>query len=279
MIKKCFAKINLSLDIISKRVDGYHNIDTLMARINLFDKLEINKTRDDKFSYQDNVDLGNLEDNLIYKAYEVMKSLAGKKATGIDVKLTKNIPVAAGLAGGSTNCAETMKALNELWELNLSNTDLMELGARLGADIPFFFLDRAARATGVGEVLEPFSIKTPLKVLLVNDGTSISSAHVYKKTKLFGHMDNDKLVRGLEEGSWTIVNEFENVMEDVVLKDFPHLVDIKKNILKHGALMSLVSGSGASIFGIFKDERTLDIAFEALKDSYKFVRKVDLIDD
>lgn len=279
MIKKCFAKINLSLDIISKRVDGYHNIDTLMARINLFDKLEINKTRDDKFSYQDNVDLGNVEDNLIYKAYEVMKSLAGKKATGIDVKLTKNIPVAAGLAGGSTNCAETMKALNELWELNLSNTDLMELGARLGADIPFFFLDRAARATGVGEVLEPFSIKTPLKVLLVNDGTSISSAHVYKKTKLFGHMDNDKLVRGLEEGSWTIVNEFENVMEDVVLKDFPHLVDIKKNILKHGALMSLVSGSGASIFGIFKDERTLDTAFEALKDSYKFVRKVDLIDD
>lgn len=279
MIKKCFAKINLSLDIISKRVDGYHNIDTLMARINLFDKLEINKTKDDKFSYQDNVDLGNVEDNLIYKAYEVMKSLAGKKATGIDVKITKNIPVAAGLAGGSTNCAETMKALNELWELNLSNTDLMELGARLGADIPFFFLDRAARATGVGEVLEPFSIKTPLKVLLVNDGTSISSAHVYKKTKLFGHMDNDKLVRGLEEGSWTIVNEFENVMEDVVLKDFPHLVDIKKNILKHGALMSLVSGSGASIFGIFKDERTLDIAFEALKDSYKFVRKVGLIDD
>ena len=279
MIKKCFAKINLSLDIISKRVDGYHNIDTLMARINLFDKLEINKTKDEKFSYQDNVDLGNLEDNLIYKAYEVMKSLAGKKATGIDVKLTKNIPVAAGLAGGSTNCAETMKALNELWGLNLSNTDLMELGARLGADIPFFFLDRAARATGVGEVLEPFSIKTPLKVLLVNDGTSISSAHVYKKTKLFGHMDNDKLVRGLEDGSWTIVNEFENVMEDVVLKDFPHLVDIKKNILKHGALMSLVSGSGASIFGIFKDERTLDIAFEALKDSYKFVRKVDLIDD
>lgn len=279
MIKKCFAKINLSLDIISKRVDGYHDIDTLMARINLFDKLEINKTKDEKFSYQDNVDLGNVEDNLIYKAYEVMKSLAGKKATGIDVKLTKNIPVAAGLAGGSTNCAETMKALNELWELNLSNTDLMELGARLGADIPFFFLDRAARATGVGEVLEPFSIKTPLKVLLVNDGTSISSAHVYKKTKLFGHMDNDKLVRGLEEGSWTIVNEFENVMEDVVLKDFPHLVDIKKNILKHGALMSLVSGSGASIFGIFKDERTLDTAFEALKDSYKFVRKVDLIDD
>lgn len=279
MIKKCFAKINLSLDIISKRVDGYHNIDTLMARINLFDKLEINKTKDEKFSYQDNVNLGNLEDNLIYKAYEVMKSLAGKKATGIDVKLTKNIPVAAGLAGGSTNCAETMKALNELWELNLSNTDLMELGARLGADIPFFFLDRAARATGVGEVLEPFSIKTPLKVLLVNDGTSISSAHVYKKTKLFGHMDNDKLVRGLEEGSWSIVNEFENAMEDVVLKDFPHLVDIKKNILKHGALMSLVSGSGASIFGIFKDERTLDIAFEALKDSYKFVRKVDLIDD
>lgn len=279
MIKKCFAKINLSLDIISKRADGYHNIDTLMARINLFDKLEIKKSNDDKFTYKSNIDLGNLEDNLIYKAYELMKNLAGDRATGISVNLTKNIPVAAGLAGGSTNAAETMKALNELWNLGLSKNKLMNEGAKLGADIPFFFLDRAARATGIGEILVPFSIKTPLKILLVNDGTNISSAHVYKNTKVFGHMDNEKIVNDLKKGEWSVVNCFENVMEDVVLRDFPHLVDIKENILNNGAIKSLVSGSGASIFGIFKDQESLDLAYKELKDSYSLVRKVALIDD
>lgn len=279
MIKKCFAKINLSLDIISKRVDGYHNIDTLMARINLFDKLEIKKSNDDKFTYKSNIDLGNLEDNLIYKAYDLMKNLAGDRATGISVNLTKNIPVAAGLAGGSTDAAETMKALNELWNLGLSKKELMNEGAKLGADIPFFFLDRAARATGIGEILAPFSIKTPLKILLVNDGTNISSAHVYKNTKVFGHMDNEKIVNDLKKGEWSVVTCFENVMEDVVLRDFPHLVEIKENILNTGAIKSLVSGSGASIFGIFKDEESLDLAYEEIKDSYSLVRKVALIDD
>lgn len=279
MIKKCFAKINLSLDIISKRADGYHNIDTLMARINLFDELEINKTSDGKFTYESNVKIGKIEDNLIFKAYELMKNLAGEKATGIRVKLTKNIPVAAGLAGGSTNAAETMKALNELWGIGLSKKELMEAGAKLGADIPFFFLERAARATGIGEILDPFSIKTPLKVLLVNDGTSIASAHVYKNTKLFGHIKTGEIAKSLSQGSWEFVEDFENVMEDVVLRDFPHLKAIKENLTNHGALKALVSGSGASIFGIFKDEKCLDMAYEGLKDSYNFVRKVDLIDD
>lgn len=279
MIKKCFAKINLSLDIISKRPDGYHNIDTLMARINLFDKLEIEKNSDGKFTYESNLNLGKVEDNLVFKGYEIMKNLAGDKATGIRVKLSKNIPVAAGLAGGSTNAAETMKALNELWGLGLSKKALMEEGAKLGADIPFFFLDRAARATGIGEILEPFRIKTPLKVLLVNDGTNIASAHVYKNTKLFGHINNIEIAKGLEEGSWAVVNDFENVMEDVVLRDFPHLKAIKENLIDKGAIKAIVSGSGGSIFGIFRDEKNLDSAYDALKDSYYFVRKVDLIDD
>lgn len=250
-----------------------------MARIDLFDKLEIEKTSDGKFTYESNVGLGKVEDNLIFKAYELMKNLAAEKATGIRVKLTKNIPVAAGLAGGSTNAAETMKALNELWNLGLSKSDLMEAGAKLGADIPFFFLEKAARATGIGEILEPFSIKTPLKVLLVNDGTSIASAHVYKNTKLFGHIKTGEIAKSLSQGSWDLVEDFENVMEDVVLRDFPHLKAIKENLTNHGAMKALVSGSGASIFGIFKDEKALDRAYEDLKDSYNFVRKVDLIDD
>lgn len=279
MIKKCFAKINLSLDIISKRPDGYHNIDTLMARISLYDKLEIEKTTDGKFSYESNADLGDVKDNLIFKAYDLMKALAADKASGIMVRLTKNIPVAAGLAGGSTNCAETMKALNEMWGLSLTTKQLMDLGAKLGADIPFFFMKSPARATGIGEILEPFRIKTPLKVLLVNDGTNISSAHVYKKTKLFGHIKTGKIAEGLEAGDWSVVSDFENVMEDVVLKDFPQLGPVKENLIENGAIKALVSGSGASIFGIFRDEDSLNRAYENIKDSYKFARKVDLIYD
>src|SRR5699024_5951463 len=125
----------------------------------------------------------------------------------------------------------------------------------------------------------PFRIKTPLKVLLVNDGTNIASAHVYKNTKLFGHINNIEIAKGLEEGSWAVVNDFENVMEDVVLRDFPHLKAIKENLIDKGAIKAIVSGSGGSIFGIFRDEKNLDSAYDALKDSYYFVRKVDLIDD
>ena len=279
MIRKCYAKINLSLDILSKREDGYHNIDTIMTRIGLFDILEIKKTNDDEFTYESNVDLGDIEDNLIYKAYKEVKKIAKDKATGIYIKLSKNIPLAAGLAGGSTDCAETIRGLNELWNLKLSNQDMMAIGEKLGADIPFFFLEKSARARGIGEVLTTFVNKAGIKILLINDGTSISSAHVYKKTKLFGHIDTGKIVAGLEAGDFSVVDHFENVMEDVVLRDFPHLVCIKERLVKHGAVKALVSGSGASIFGIFKDDFSLDRAYEKFKDSYEFVRKVDLIDD
>ncbi len=279
MIRKCYAKINLSLDILSKREDGYHNIDTLMTRISLFDILEIKKTTDMKFTYESNVNLGNLEDNLIYKAYDAMKNIAKDKATGIFIRLDKKIPLAAGLAGGSTDCAETIKALNELWDLDLSKREMMAIGEKLGADIPFFFLEESARARGIGEKLKTFKNKAKLYLLLINDGTSISSAHVYKKTKLFGHIDTEKIVKGLEAGDFSVVNLFENVMEDVVLKDFSHLVSIKEKLLVNGAEKALLSGSGASIFGVFENEKALDSAYQRLKDSYEFVRKVDLIDD
>ena len=208
-----------------------------------------------------------------------MKKIAKDKATGIYIKLTKKIPIAAGLAGGSTDCAETIKALNELWELDLTKHEMMALGEKLGADIPFFFLEKSARACGIGEKLTTFANKARLKILLINDGTSISSAHVYKKTRLFGHIDNKKIVERLESGDFSVLNSFENVMEDVVLRDFPQLVSIKEKLLENGAAKALVSGSGASIFGVFRDSKTLDRAYENLKDSYQFVRKVDLVDD
>lgn len=277
MIRKCYAKINLSLDILRKRPDGYHDIDTIMARVNLFDKMKIEKTDDNVFTYESNVDLGNIEDNLIYKAYHILKDRSPDK--GIKVSLEKNIPVAAGLAGGSTDCAEMIKALNDLWELDLSKEEMAAIGKSLGADIPYFFYEGACRAQGIGEKLSTFKSKLKPSVLLINDGTKIASSYVYKRTKTFGHMDMASIVGGLEEGDPRVLDSFENVMEDVVLRDFPQLKDIKDKLYKFGADKALVSGSGASVFGLFLDENKRDGAYENLKDSYNFVRRVELLDD
>lgn len=281
MIKKCFAKVNLSLDILKKRADGYHDIDTIMARISLYDKLEIEKTGTGEFEYHSNIDLGHLTDNLIYKAYKKLAPLAYEKGEdlGVAIKLKKNIPLAAGLAGGSTDCAETIKALNELWDLGLSKKEMAEIGKSLGADIPFFFEENLVRAEGIGEIITPFTNKVKMKLLLINDGTEIASSYVYKRTKTYGHIDNEAIIAGLEKGKSEIIDSFENVMEEVVLRDFPHLNTIKENLLASGASKALVSGSGATVFGIFFDDKALDKAYENLKDSYNFVEKVDLIDD
>ena len=276
MKRKCYAKINLSLDSLYQRPDGYHEIDTIMARINLFDELIINKNDNGQFLYSSNNDnIGDLEDNLIYKVWQMLKDRTDNP--GLDVKLIKNIPIAAGLAGGSTDAAEMIKGLNELWDLSLSSQEMMDIGARLGADIPFFFTDTPARARGIGEIISPFKNNLDMKILLINDGTHISSAEVYKNLKGDGHIDNDLIVKKLEDGDHPAIFYFENVMEDVVTDLYPHLLDIKGDFLDNGAEVTLISGSGASIFGIFVDDETYNLAYENLKDKYDFVKKVELI--
>ena len=276
MKRKCYAKINLSLDSLYQRADGYHEIDTIMARINLFDELIINRNDCGKFSYSSNDDIiGKLEDNLIYKVWDMLKYRTD--SPGLDVNLIKNIPIAAGLAGGSTDAAEMIKALNELWNLSLSREEMMKIGTSLGADIPFFFTDTPARARGIGEIISPFENNLGMKILLINDGTHISSAEVYKNLKDYGHLDNDLIVRKLEDGDHSAIFYFENVMEDVVTDLYPRLLDIKGDFLDNGAEVTLISGSGASIFGIFMDDEILDNAYDKLKDKYYFVKKVELL--
>lgn len=278
MERKCYAKINLSLDSLYKREDGYHEIDSIMTRISLYDKLIINKNKSGKLNIKTNKkELENLEDNLIYKAWNLLKDRV--KEPGLDIELIKNIPIAAGLAGGSTNCAETFMALNELWNLNLSLDDLFKLGKKLGADIPFFFLKKSARAKGIGEILSPFDINLDMKILLINDGTQISSKFVYDRLKDYGSIDNEKIIDGLINKDKSIVKSFENVMEDVVYEAYPHLKDIRDSLYDFNCEKALLSGSGASIFAIFFNDDDLDKAYENVKDKYNFVERVNLIDD
>lgn len=276
MNRKCFAKINLTLDSLYKRDDGYHEIDTIMARIGLFDELEIKPNDKGEFNYSSNLtEICPLEDNLIYKAWKLLKDKTPNP--GVDVYLKKNIPLAAGLAGGSTDAAEMIKGLNELWNLNLSKKEMQEIGVKLGADIPFFFENSPARARGIGEILEPFNNTLDMKILLVNDGTEISSAEVYKNLADYGQVKNDLIVEKLKNGDNSAIFYFENVMEDVVTDIHPHLLDIKKEFLNNGAEVTLVSGSGASIFGIFMDDDSIDNAYKKMAKKYEFVEKVELI--
>ena len=280
MERKCYAKINLSLDSLFKREDGYHEIDTIMTRISLFDKLKIEKNNINEIRIRTNSKLlskENIKDNLIYKAWNILKDKV--KSPGVDVYLEKNIPIAAGLAGGSTNCAEMILALNDLWNLKMEDKEIFGIGKSLGADIPFFFLKKSARAQGIGEILSEFNINLDMKILLVNDGTAISSNFVYKRLKDYGTIDTEKIIKGLESADKNIVDDFSNVMEDVVYENFPHLLDIKKRIENLGAKKVLLSGSGASIFAVFFDENKLNKVYDSIKNDYKFVEKVSLIDD
>lgn len=276
MNRKCFAKINLTLDSLYKRDDSYHEIDTIMARISLFDELEIIPNDRGIFNYSSNLEtICPVEDNLIYKAWEILKEKT--ENPGVDVYLKKNIPLAAGLAGGSTDAAEMIKGLNELWNLNLSKKQMMEIGKKLGADIPFFFENSPARAKGIGEILFPFENNLDMKILLVNDGTEISSAEVYKKLRDFGHVENGLIVEKLKKGDHSAIFYFENVMEDVVTDMYPHLLDLKYEFLEYGAEVTLISGSGASIFGIFMDDESLEFAYKKMSEKYEFVKKVELV--
>lgn len=278
MEKKCYAKINLSLDSLYKRADGYHEIDSLMTRISLYDKLIINKNGSNKLNIiTDKKELKNVKDNLIYKAWALLKDRV--KTPGLDIILDKKIPIAAGLAGGSTNCAEMFMVLNDIWDLKLTREDFFKLGKKLGADIPFFFVKKSARARGIGEILTPFEIGVDMKILLINDGTQIASKFVYDRLKDYGHIDNEKIIIGLKKGDKSIVKKFENVMEDVVYEAFPHLRKIRDSLYEFNCKKALLSGSGASIFGIFFDQEDIDNAYNKIKDKYKFVERVSLIDD
>lgn len=276
MIRKCFAKINLTLDSLYKRSDGYHEIDTIMVRIGLFDELEIKANDSGDFNYSSNLNsICPVEDNLVYKVWDILKDKTNNP--GVDVYLKKNIPLAAGLAGGSTDAAEMIKGLNELWQLNLSKKEMMDIGASIGADIPFFFEDSPSRARGIGEIIDPFKNTLDMKILLVNDGTEISSAEIYKRLDDYGHVENDLIIEKLKNGDHSAIFYFENVMEDVATDLFPHLLDIKSDFLDNNAEVCLISGSGASIFGIFMDDESIENAYIDMKDKYEFVKKVELI--
>ncbi|MDO5028423.1 MAG: 4-(cytidine 5'-diphospho)-2-C-methyl-D-erythritol kinase [Bacillota bacterium] len=273
---KAYGKINLSLEVVEKRPDSYHNIDTIMTRIDLFDQLSFEKTSsDDIIIVSDNKDLAVDKTNLIYKAWSIMKEFT-KERPGIKVILNKNIPLSAGLAGGTSDGVESLKALNQLWNLGFSRQELLDLARPLGADSSFFFYDGLVRARGIGDRITKLKDLPDLYFILINIGKAISSGQVYGAMNTYSKGRVQYLVDNIDNFE-IFKDKLYNSMEAVSFEIYPELRSIKAELLDLGADFSLMSGSGPTIFAGFLDQEKRDQVYNFVKDQYKYVFKAQKV--
>lgn len=268
---KALAKINLGLDVVRKREDGYHEVRMVMQTIHLYDRLEIAKNNSGKITMQTNLSfLPTNENNLVYKAAKLLVDEFGIK-DGIHVDLKKHIPVAAGMAGGSTDAAAVLYGVNRMFDLGLTKKELMERGVKIGADVPYCIMRGTALAEGIGEELTQLSPMVKCPVLIAKPQISVSTKFVYENLKLneqMVHPDIDKLVSDIQKKNLkAIAADMGNVLETVTIPEYPVIAEIKEHMMEHGALNSMMSGSGPTVFGLFEDEATAMKAYEAMKAS------------
>ena len=266
MLVRSFAKINLGLEVIRKRPDNYHDLRTLFQSVDLYDILEFAPNTHGKIILQGNHSgLPWDERNLIYQAAVLLKERF-RVSSGIEIHVTKNIPVGGGLGGGSSNAAMTLLYLNEIWDLKRNKEELVEIGSTLGADVPYFFEGGLCVGLGKGDELTRAKDLAPFSCVLVFPEQSIITASVYKRLSLLTSEDKDskiiKFLNNLEYGS------LENSLEETVFLLHPQLRDIKRLFYKLGSELSLVSGSGSTVFGLFFQEKRAVDAYERLKNTY-----------
>ena len=278
---KAHAKINLSLDVIGKRDDGYHNLKMVMAKVPLFDLVTVSKAQD--ITVKTNLSfLSNSQKNIAHKASVSFFDYTGIKG-GADIIIEKNIPVSAGLAGGSADGAATLQALNILYEANLSPAELEKIGNEIGKDIPFCLNEGVYLAEGTGEKLTKLpDMPKCFMVLTKPSGINVSTREIFGRldvNKIDLHPDTNGIIDGLaEQDIDKIARRMYNVLEDVTIKMHPHLNDLKKIFIDSGAAGVVMSGSGPSVFGIFKGEKAADEAYASLRDLDEQTYKFDIFD-
>lgn len=265
MLKKLApAKINLFLRVLGKRPDGYHDIFSLMQKITLCDELTFAPRSGGIVLKCPNSDLPVSKDNLVFRAAESVLSYAGC-SSGIEIILIKKIPAAAGLGGGSSDAAATLLAINEIYQLGLTKAVLMKLGAKLGADVPFFIFGDSAFASGIGDQLTVWENPLKLNIVLINPLFPLSTKLVYESLNL--RLTKEQINYSIPRLSALsdITHEMHNDLETVSLKMHPELTELKQLLLRHGALSAMMSGSGPTVFGIFTDENKAKKTAEAIK--------------
>ena len=263
--KKAHAKLNLSLDVTGKRENGYHDIKTLMVMTDLYDEMKFSKS--DKLEILGDFDF-DMKENFIYKAYLALRDYVAKDLP-FKVEIEKNIPMAGGLAGGTSNGAGTFYALNDLYDLKIPNKDLIKLSSSLGADFTYMMTGGTKLASGIGEILEEVRPIELDNVLVVNPGYGVSTKEVYESIKIEEkRIDFDEVLQALYDLDIKRLNKvLENKMENVVFEKHRDLLEIKNKMREFNSA-SLMSGSGATIFGIFENKNDLEDAYRHFKRTY-----------
>ena len=270
IVLKSYGKINLGLDVLRRREDGYHEVRMIMQTVGLYDLLTMKKIKDDKIQMTCNLTfLPTDERNLVYKAVKLMKDKYHIK-DGVEINLNKRIPVAAGMAGGSSNCAAALKGMNQLFDLGLSIDELCEIGVTLGADVPYCVLGGTAIARGIGEVLTPLPAPADCHVIIAKPPVSVSTAYVYghiKPLEITKRPDIEAMAQSIKDGDLKkMASLIYNVMEDVTVGEYPIISEIKQVMLDNGALNSIMSGSGPTVFGLFDDKEKAQQCVKTLEE-------------
>ncbi len=277
---KAYAKINLGLDILRKRPDGYHDVYMIMQSLDLHDLITINKVKEEGIALRTNLSyLPINQDNLIYKAAALFLQTHGLRE-GLYIELEKNIPVAAGLAGGSSDAAATLIGLNKLYQTGMSLEQLQKLGVKLGADIPYCLMLGTALSEGIGEVLTPLPPMPTCSILLVKPDINVSTKYVYENLKLNEssiHPDIKAMTTALaNKDIYGLTKNMDNLLQSVTVKEYPIISDIKDKMKELGALTSLMSGSGPTVFGIYQNRMMAKKAYSYFKKYRHFGKQVFL---
>ena len=252
---KAYGKINLGLDVVRRREDGYHDVKMIMQTVDLWDELTFcDVTTDEIVITSDSSELPDVKDNIIYKACRMMKDIYGIDK-GVHVTVDKHIPVAAGMAGGSADAAAALKAMNMLFGLNLSDEQLMEHGVKLGADVPYCIMQGTALSEGIGEILTLLPSMPDCLIVIAKPAIGVSTKWVYQNLKvdlLEEHPDIDGMVDALKTGDLKgITDRMANVLETVTIPANPVIDSVKKLIAENDSMGVLMSGSGPTVFGIY----------------------------
>lgn len=268
-IRRAYAKINLGLDVLGRLENGYHEVRMIMQTVGIYDVLTLEKIPAGIVVTTDNGELPTDENNLIYKAAGLMMEHY-KIQEGVHIHLDKNIPIAAGMAGGSTDAAGTFMGMNELFELGAGEEELRALGIRVGADVPYCIMGGTALAEGIGEKLTALPSPPDCYLLVAKPDINVSTKYVYEHLDAEGveqHPDIDGMLEALKQGSLEgIIARLGNVLETVTVKEYPVIEEIRQCMLAEGAEGSLMSGSGPTVFGIFKEQETAGKALKVLQE-------------
>ena len=269
LLEKAKAKINLTLDVIRKRTDGYHEVEMVMQSVDLCDRLTFQQNHTSRIELSSNISHIPLDErNLVYKAAELIRQEYGIKS-GVAIYIDKHIPVAAGLAGGSSDAAATLRGLNQFWNLGLSFEQLRMLGSRIGSDVPFCIEGGTAIATGRGERLESITPLPPFWIVLVKPSISVSTADVYRNLKIdeiTEHPSAERMTEAICTGDLNQVADcLGNVLESVTFKMHPEVEKIKQQLIKFGAAGALMSGSGPTLYGLVDREAKAMRMYHALR--------------